>query len=132
MTRSTSPEKIALIEQYGGACTFVDDASEVYAAAERIGHLHQLTGISAGPSTGTNLWGVGQLVAQLKATGKRGSVVSLLCDSGERYACSYNDDAWLAERGLDPAPALAVLDEFLETGVWKGDGLDIRGFSGNV
>jgi cysteine synthase A len=90
----------------------VPDAASV--AATR--HLRSLTGISAGPSTGTNLWGVWQLAAQLKAAGRRGSIVSLLCDSGERYACSYNDDAWLAERGLDPAPALAVLEGFFETG----------------
>lgn len=249
MTRSTSPEKIALIEQYGGTCHFVEDASEVYAAAERITaetgghymdqftyaeratdwrgnnniaesifrqmeherfpvpewvvvgagtggtsatigrylrynryptrlavvdpensafyptwaggsaavgqpsriegigrprpepsfipsvidamiqvpdaasvaasrHLRSFAGISAGPSTGTNLWGVWQLVAQLKAAGRRGSIVSLLCDSGDRYACSYNDDGWLGERSLDPAPALGLLEEFLATGEW--------------
>ena len=33
MTRTTSPEKIALIEQFGGSCLLVDHASEVYAAA---------------------------------------------------------------------------------------------------
>jgi len=34
MTRTTSREKIALIEQFGGSCHLVDHASEVYAAAE--------------------------------------------------------------------------------------------------
>ncbi|BAS09729.1 putative pyridoxal-phosphate dependent protein F13B12.4 [Arthrobacter sp. Hiyo4] len=33
MTRTTSPEKISLIEQFGGSCLLVDHASEVYAAA---------------------------------------------------------------------------------------------------
>ncbi|WP_026544931.1 pyridoxal-phosphate dependent enzyme, partial [Arthrobacter sp. 35/47] len=92
----------------------VPDAASV--AASR--HLRSFAGISAGPSTGTNLWGVWQLVAQLKAAGRRGSIVSLLCDSGDRYACSYNDDGWLGERGLDPAPALGLLEEFLATGEW--------------
>lgn len=36
MPRSTSAEKIALIEQYNGRCHFVDDPSEVYSAAEEI------------------------------------------------------------------------------------------------
>src|SRR5690242_13605253 len=36
MTRTTSPEKIALIEDFGGACLLVDHASEVYAAAENV------------------------------------------------------------------------------------------------
>ena len=34
MTKTTSPEKIALIEEFGGACLLVDHASEVYAVAE--------------------------------------------------------------------------------------------------
>ncbi len=36
MPRSTSPAKIAQIEFYGGQCSFVDDPSEVYAAAARL------------------------------------------------------------------------------------------------
>lgn len=36
MTRTTSPGKIALIEREGGRCELVDDASEVYATAQRL------------------------------------------------------------------------------------------------
>jgi cysteine synthase len=36
MPRTTSPEKIALIEFYGGRCHFVDKACEVYAVAQRL------------------------------------------------------------------------------------------------
>ena len=50
----------------------------------------------------------------------RGSVVTLLCDDGRRYARSYYDDDWVAERGWDLAPHRAVLDELLDTGVWTG------------
>ena len=39
-----------------------------------------------GGSTGTNMWGALQLVAEMKAEGTRGSVVTLLCDDGRRYA----------------------------------------------
>lgn len=36
MTPSTSPEKIVLIEKYGGSCHFADEASQMSEAAERI------------------------------------------------------------------------------------------------
>lgn len=36
MTKSTSPEKIAQVEFYGGQCHFVDRANEVYAAAKAL------------------------------------------------------------------------------------------------
>ncbi len=72
-----------------------------------------------GGSTGTNIWGALQLVAEMRAAGRTGSVVTLLCDDGRRYARSYYDDAWVAERGWQLAPYTAVLDEMLLTGVWR-------------
>jgi cysteine synthase A len=55
----------------------------------------------------------------MREQGVRGSVVTLICDGGERYRHSYYDDGWLAERGLDLAPYTATLDRFLETGTWS-------------
>ncbi|MCQ1953950.1 PLP-dependent cysteine synthase family protein [Arthrobacter sp. zg-Y238] len=92
----------------------VPDAASV--AASR--HLRRITGLHAGPSTGTNLWGVWQLAAAMEAAGRAGSIVSLVCDSGDRYTASYGDDAWLESRGLDPARATAVLEELFRTGRW--------------
>ncbi|WP_427019008.1 PLP-dependent cysteine synthase family protein [Pseudarthrobacter sp. P1] len=94
----------------------VPDAASV-AAME---HLHALTGLSAGPSTGTNLWGVWQLVAGMVARGERGSVVTLMCDGGERYAGSYGNPAWLAEKGLEPGAHAQTLESFFATGRWEG------------
>jgi cysteine synthase len=94
----------------------VPDAASVAAMV----HLRTMTGLRAGPSTGTNLWGVWQLVAQMVERGERGSIVSLMCDGGERYAGSYNNDAWLAEKNLDPAPHLGVIESFFATGRWEG------------
>ncbi len=74
-----------------------------------------------GGSTGTNLWGALQLVAELVAAGTGGSVVTLLCDDGRRYVNSYYDDAWVAAHGWDLAPYTEVLDEFLATGVLRTD-----------
>ncbi|GFJ79317.1 hypothetical protein Phou_034970 [Phytohabitans houttuyneae] len=53
----------------------------------------------------------------MRAAGVHGSVVTLLCDGGERYANTYYSDGWVATQGLDLAPHLAVLDSFLATGV---------------
>ncbi|MGA8210690.1 MAG: PLP-dependent cysteine synthase family protein [Nocardioidaceae bacterium] len=77
-----------------------------------------LTGRQVGGSTGTALWGALRLVAGMRATGTAGSVVTLLCDGGERYAATYFDDSWLVAQGLDIAPYTAVLERFHETGTW--------------
>lgn len=54
----------------------------------------------------------------VKAEGTRGSVVTLLCDDGRRYAHTYDDDAWVAERDWDLAPYQAMLQSFEASGVW--------------
>ena len=81
--------------------------------------VEPLLGRRVGGSTGTNLWGAFQIVAELHATGRPASVVTLLCDGGERYAGTYYDDAWLSAQGLDLAPHRATVDAFLATGVWS-------------
>ncbi len=81
-------------------------------------HLERVTGRRAGASTGTNLWGAFSLVAEMVAAGRTGSVVTLLCDGGERYACTYYDDQWVRSQGLDLAPHTAVLEHFARTGEW--------------
>nr|WP_305014619.1 PLP-dependent cysteine synthase family protein [Pseudarthrobacter sp. NamE2] len=95
----------------------VPDAASV--AAMR--HLQDLAGLHAGPSTGTNLWGVWQLVAAMVAEGRRGSVVTLMCDGGERYAGNYYNEAWLASQSLDPRPYQGVITKFFDTGTWDSD-----------
>ena len=92
----------------------VPDAASLAAMRE----LERTTGRRAGGSTGTNLWGAFQLVAEMVAAGRRGSVVTLLCDGGERYAHTYYSDAWVSGQGLDLAPHTAVLRRFAESGEW--------------
>ncbi|MCZ2829539.1 PLP-dependent cysteine synthase family protein [Modestobacter sp. VKM Ac-2986] len=86
-------------------------------------HLERVTGRRAGASTGTNLWGAFRLVAEMVAAGRTGSVVTLLCDGGERYARTYYDDGWVAAQGLDLVPHTAVLEHFARTGEWVADGV---------
>ncbi|TFV50469.1 PLP-dependent cysteine synthase family protein [Blastococcus sp. TF02A_35] len=81
-------------------------------------HLERVTGRRAGGSTGTNLWGAFGLVAEMVAAGRRGSVVTLLCDGGERYAHTYYSDEWVAAQGMDLAPATETLARFTATGEW--------------
>jgi cysteine synthase len=94
----------------------VPDAASI--AAMRL--VHARTGRSVGGSTGTNLWGALMLVGEMLARGERGSVVTLICDGGERYAGTYYDDAWVAGQGLELAPHTAALETFLEGGAFPG------------
>jgi cysteine synthase A len=78
----------------------------------------RLLGRRVGGSTGTNLWGAFGLVAEMRSRGGTGSVVTLLCDSGERYAHTYFDDAWVRGQELDLATYQQAVDRFLATGTW--------------
>jgi cysteine synthase A len=78
----------------------------------------EVTGRLVGGSTGTAVWGALRLIATMRESGAAGSVVTLLCDGGQRYAATYYDDAWLAARGIDIAPYAATLARFYETGRW--------------
>ncbi|MFC3676568.1 PLP-dependent cysteine synthase family protein [Ferrovibrio xuzhouensis] len=93
----------------------VPDAASL--AAMRI--VSGLLGRRVGASTGTHFAGVLQLLCEMKAAGETGSIVTLLCDSGERYAGSCYRDDWLAGQGIDIAPELARLQAVLGTGIWR-------------
>jgi cysteine synthase A len=93
----------------------VPDAASV--AAVRA--LDRAIGRKAGGSTGTGLWGAFKIIAEMVAAGETGSVVTLICDPGDRYLDKYYSDDWLAEHGLDIAPYTAALDGFLATGAWS-------------
>ncbi|WP_430333889.1 PLP-dependent cysteine synthase family protein [Rhodococcus sp. ACT016] len=92
----------------------VPDAGSI--AATR--HASAVLGRKVGGSTGTNLWGAFGLVAEMLEQGRSGSVVTLLCDGGERYSGTYFDDHWVASEGIDLSGPTAVLDEFVRTGRW--------------
>jgi cysteine synthase A len=56
------------------------------------------------------------MAALMRAQGVEGSLVTLICDSGERYRSTYYDQAWLATAGIDCAPYEAMLEQFLAGG----------------
>ncbi|MEU4155555.1 PLP-dependent cysteine synthase family protein [Actinoplanes sp. NPDC026670] len=73
-----------------------------------------------GGSTGTNLWGAFRLIAEMRAAGRTGSVVTLICDGGERYADTYYSDDWVATQGLELSPYSRVIERFMDGGDWPG------------
>ena len=93
----------------------VPDAASVAAAH----HVSTVLGRRVGPSTGTNVWGAFGLLAELVAQQRSGSVVTLIADSGDRYADTYFDEEWLTSHGLDPSASAAVLVEFERSGRWS-------------
>ena len=74
------------------------------------------TGRSVGGSTGTNVWGALVLAAEMLSRGERGSLVTLICDGGDRYSGTYYSDAWVTDQGLELEPYTAALETFLECG----------------
>jgi len=92
----------------------VPDAASI--AAMRFGSA--ALGRRVGGSTGTNLWGAFGLIGDMLAEGRRGSVVTLLCDGGERYSDTYYADEWVAAEGLDLTGPNEVLETFVRTGKW--------------
>jgi len=68
--------------------------------------LHRRLGRRCGPSTGTNVVGVLRLADEMVAAGETGSIVTLVCDSGDRYLDTCYDDGWLAAQDIDIGPAL--------------------------
>ncbi|MFI1798021.1 PLP-dependent cysteine synthase family protein [Streptomyces sp. NPDC020379] len=94
----------------------VPDAASV--AAVRA--LDRTIGRKAGGSTGTGLWSALKIVAEMADQGRQGSVVTLICDPGERYLDKYYSDSWLAGQGLDITPYARAIDTFLTSGHWPG------------
>jgi cysteine synthase A len=90
----------------------VPDAASI--AAMRL--VAERTGRSVGGSTGTNMWGVFLLVGEMLARRERGSIVTLICDGGERYSDTYYSDEWVAAQRLNLTPYTAALESFLEDG----------------
>lgn len=78
-----------------------------------------LLGRAVGGSTGTNMWAALTLASQMGEKDEPGSIVTLLCDAGDRYLDTYFDDDWVRSAGFDLAPWLDALDEFAGTGVLR-------------
>ena len=87
----------------------VPDAASI--AAARV--MSEFLGRRCGGSTGTNLWAAFMILKEMAAAGEKGSLVTILCDSGDRYRSTLFDDGWLAAQGLSCADHEAQLRQFL-------------------
>ncbi len=125
--RRARATQATVIEGIGRHCVepgflfeIVDDVIEVPDAASIAGawQLEALLGRRYGGSSGTNFIACLQLAARMRANRERGSIVSLLCDRGERYDQTLFDPAWLKRQALDPSPWNARLAATLDSGRW--------------
>ena len=77
-------------------------------------------GRRVGGSTGTNLVAALACAEQMRERGQAGSIVTLLCDAGDRYAHSYYSDDWLQAQGLGCTAEAAAVDALIDHGTWPG------------
>ena len=72
-------------------------------------HMLKQDGIYVGPSAALNVTGAVKLARKM---GPGHTIVTVLCDSGDRYVSKLYNDDWLAENNLTPSPG-AVDDKSL-------------------
>jgi cysteine synthase len=100
-----------------------------------LGAMHALSvrlGRRVGGSTGTNLVAALACAQNLKARGEGGSIVTLLCDDGQRYRHSYFDDGWLHDQGLACDTQCEAIDTLIETGKWPAGLRRACGLAGDL
>ena len=71
-------------------------------AIEMAYHLKKHDGVFVGPSAALNAVGAVKLARKL---GPGHTVVTVLCDGGDRYRSKMYTASWLAEKGLTPSAA---------------------------
>lgn len=90
----------------------VPDAASL--AAQRV--IGEILGRTCGGSTGTNIWACAHLISDMVRRGQTGSIVTLLCDHGDRYRSTYLNDAWVKDNGFEIEPYLKQLRDFFHQG----------------
>jgi cysteine synthase A len=75
--------------------------------------LSRLLGRRVGPSTGTHFATMLLLAQEMRASGEVGSILSLLCDAGERYLPTYHHGEWVARQFGDCSAAERRLEQLL-------------------
>ncbi|NRA61885.1 MAG: PLP-dependent cysteine synthase family protein [Psychrobium sp.] len=80
--------------------------------------LEKILGRKCGGSTGTNFYGVISLMRQLIESKQGGSIVTLICDDGNRYLHSYYNEQWRDDNNIDVTPYSQQIEHFWYTGQW--------------
>jgi cysteine synthase A len=84
----------------------VESVAAMVALSDRLGRR-------VGPSTGTAFWAMTLLAEECREAGERGSLLTLICDGGERYLGTYHDPAWVASELGSVADASERLAQLL-------------------
>lgn len=90
----------------------IDDADSIAAAWQ----LESLLGRRYGGSSGTNFVACLELAADMRERGETGSIVTLLCDRGERYGETLFNEEWLRAHDIDLARARGAIGRLLGGG----------------
>ncbi|MGI0117442.1 PLP-dependent cysteine synthase family protein [Zooshikella sp. RANM57] len=98
--------------------TVIDRMQRIPDAASfaSIHFLEKILGRKLGGSTGTNFYGTLQIISEMQQRGEHGSIVTLICDSGDRYLNTYYNDQWLKDQQFTLAPYTQALESFWNTG----------------
>jgi cysteine synthase A len=83
-------------------------------------HVSATLGRRVGGSTGTNFVGVLHAARRMREEGRDGSIVTILCDAGDRYAHSYYAPAWYAANGIDTEHSDAAIAAAVAGGGLEG------------
>ena len=78
-------------------------------------------GRPVGPSTGTNLVAVLVCAHHMQRQAVHGSLVTLLCDDGQRYQHTCFDGAWRRQQGLDCDAEAAAMECWMVQGQWPAE-----------
>ena len=68
--------------------------------------LVEVLGRKCGGSTGTNFYGICEIISTMVHERAKGALVTLICDDGNRYLNSYFCDQWLSANGFHIQPWL--------------------------
>jgi cysteine synthase A len=85
-------------------------------------YVSRRLGRKVGGSTGTNFAGILWLAERMHRAGQAGSLVTILCDGGKRYAHSYYNPDWYISHGIDIGSA----DQLIETCAEGREHLDLQ------
>lgn len=67
------------------------------------------------------MFAVLQLLSQSYSADRHLVMLSMICDSGDRYIDTYFNSEWLEDKGIDIAPYMDQLDHFFNTGEFSMD-----------
>jgi cysteine synthase len=73
-------------------------------------YVSRKLGRTVGGSTGTNFVGLLWIAERMCRAGKKGALVTILCDGGERYSHSYYNPSWYQEHAIETEHSDVLID----------------------